>query len=134
MPAPQFNKKVTTQRWYSLTFQSNVYLNDELQHTAKVEIAKVLKEKFPNIHEMYSYVHCNLVFSMPTNNPVETLNEIIKLLQIPLISKKIPQLLWNVNLVAALTSANENYMYINGDDGQNANFENAIVTFHQNPR
>ncbi len=103
-------------------YQSNETLNEELHHQAKRAIAEVLVE-FP-IHEMHSYIHGNIIFSIGTNNPVSSFDDIVEALEIPL-AINTPPLHFSLTLVSR-TSKNQNIMYIDGLDDLDTHFLDSI--------
>ncbi len=119
MPSPQFNKKITTNRWYTLTYQSTRALNDAEHHQVKRKIAEILVNNF-TIQEIHSYVHSNIVFAINTNVESQVFDEIVQNLNAPLINY-VPRLHFNIALVAK-NDSNVNFMYIDGIDSMNSNF------------
>lgn len=126
MASPQFNKKVSTTRWYSLTYQSNATLTADLHNQVKPVIAKLLVDAF-TIGEIHSYIHGSIVFSINTTTPFSKFDEIVTVLAIPLAGRS-PRLHFELTLVAK-NQNNVHYMYIDGIDSMDTNFQNSIVGF-----
>lgn len=124
--APQFDKLPGTPSWFSLTYQSNNELNKkfkrEFKPSAKVAIAKILNDNFSI--EIHSYLHCNIIFSINTNNPFTEFDKIFSIL----LKSMDNRLLFNLSLVSKNSSSHpENIMYINGSDNIENNFRRAIA-------
>jgi hypothetical protein len=126
MPSPQFNKEKSQNRWYTITYQSNGLLTEELHHQVKSKIAKILVDAFP-IVEIHSYIHGSVVFSLNTNSPLLKFDEIVVALTVPL-AKHSPKLHFELALVARLDNG-INYMYIDGIDSMDVNFLESIKDF-----
>ncbi|HET8964252.1 MAG TPA: hypothetical protein VFM99_10155 [Chitinophagales bacterium] len=126
MSAPQFNKEVSPNRWYLLTYQSNEILNEKTHHQVKKDIAKVLVDKFP-IKDLHSYIHGNIAFSINTLAPISILDKLINQIKEPLATYS-PPLLFSINLISK-NDDNKQFLYIYGDDTMDKNFKELIKEF-----
>ena len=128
MPPPQFNKRVSGLRWYSLTYQSNEILNNAVHGKIKRIIAGYLVGNF-NIVEIHSYIHGNIIFGITTNRPIALFDEIIECIIEPLVDMP-PPLLFSLVLVAKNDDAHINYMYVYGSDAMDMHFLDSISDFY----
>lgn len=127
MPVSQFNKKVSSNRWYLLTYQSNKILNDELHNQVKTFIAELLVDKFP-IVDLHSYIHGNILFSINTNKPLNTFDEVVNTIKVPLTTYTYP-LLFSLVIAPKTSTGDVNFMYISGSDEMDTNFRTSVQDF-----
>ena len=117
--------------WFSLTLESNGEVNKKLEENAKIAITRILVDIDGfNIVELYSFVHCNIIFGVNTSNPHVVFKKIHETLSKPIVENT-PSIL--INLTLAARSDNEIYLHINGSKKMNENFLNSISDFFTNP-
>lgn len=130
MASPQLNNSPLNFWWYSLTYQSNELINDELHNKTKVEITKIIVDGF-NINEIHSFIHGHIVFGINTIKPTTILSEIVKALNEPL-ARYSPPLLFSINLMAKSNPTSGKgivHAYVNGSDDMENHFKESIKEF-----
>lgn len=122
----QLNFPISPNRFITVTYQSNDYLNRELDNKVKQNIAEILIE-VADVKKIHSYVHGQIIIEIPSNNSVGTLKKVVEALSKPMASLA-PPLLYSVDL-AANSGNNQNWIYVNGDSEMNTNFLKSISEF-----
>ena len=132
MSSPQFDRKSSTIRWYSLTYQSNDILDKKVYQSSAIEIAKNLTDKF-QIKEIHNYLHGNLIFAAYDNFFPDTEFDHFWIELTGVLPKHIPKLFFNLCLVSKSASIpNKCFMYLDGSDELDISFLEAIHDVHIN--
>ncbi|HEY9083718.1 MAG: hypothetical protein COA31_006480 [Flavobacteriales bacterium] len=127
--AAQLNFPVSDNRFITITYQSNDYLNEELDNKTKQEIAKILVEKL-DIKKIHSYIHGQIIIEVNNTNIITTLKDVISELAEPLASKT-PPLLYSVMMVPfTKDTPPKNLIYVDGNADMNNNFLASIDEFY----
>lgn len=81
----QLNFPISPNRFITVTYQSNDYLNRELDNKVKQNIAEILIE-VADVKKIHSYVHGQIIIEIPSNNSVGTLKKVVEALSKPMAS------------------------------------------------
>lgn len=127
--AAQLNFPVSNNFFISITYQSNDYLNEELDNKTKQEIAKTLVDNFA-IQNIHSYVHGQIIVEVSNYNVISVYKNMIKALAVPMASEA-PSLLYSVILAPKSNdNSQKNLIYVDGDADMNNNFLDSISEFY----
>jgi len=130
--AAQLNFPVSDNRFITITYQSNDYLNQEIDNRVKQEIAKTLVDNF-DIQNIHSYVHGQIIVEVSNYNIISVCKDIVKELAVPMASEA-PSLLYSVELASFIRKKTpppyENLLYVEGSDEMNKNFLESIKEFY----
>lgn len=129
---PQIHFPKTKNRYVTVTYQSNNYLNEEVDNKVKKVIAKSLFDAV-KILMFHSYVHGQIIVEVSDSSPIEDLKKIIAALEKPMASQT-PALLYT----ADLTSFSNNntpelptqWISVHGDSDMNTKFLKSIEDFY----
>lgn len=128
--AAQLNFPRCNNRFITVTYQSNNYLNEELDNKVKQNIASVIVEVV-DVKNIHSYVHGQIIVEVSNVNPIVSLKKIIRALSIPM-SSLTPALLYSVDITSTVGEAPNlvSNLYVNGDSEMNTNFLESIKEFY----
>lgn len=122
----QLNFPRSENRFICVTYQSNEYLNEELNNNVKPLIAKIIIDSIP-IENIYSYIHGQIIVEVKMEGVVSALTKLHNELKTPL-ANHTPKLLFCVNIVSFQKGVQplKNLIYVEGSDEMNANFLESI--------
>lgn len=125
MAAPQLNFPKNVNRFITVNYQSNDYLNKELDGQAKKYITEKLIEKI-DILAIHSYIHGQIIIEVSSTNVVSTLKKVVSELAKPLAAHS-PALHYSVDLASNSSDTPAiNWLYVFGSDDMNKNFLESI--------
>lgn len=129
----QLNFPKSNNRFITISYQSNNYLNEKLDGQAKQMIAKTLVENIPNINKIHSYVHGQIIIEISTSSKLlatTTLKNVVKALEKPMAANT-PALHYSVDLASKTGEKPpyENWIHVDGDVEMNKNFLKSIESF-----
>lgn len=131
---PQINYPKTNNRFITVTYQSNNYLNEELDNKVKQVIAKTIFDSV-KVLNFHSYVHGQIIVEISKENVVTDLKKIVNALAEPMTTHALPPnktLLYSVDLTSVLKGDDpvENLIFVCGDDEMNTSFLDSIKKFY----
>ncbi|MGQ3013123.1 MAG: hypothetical protein ACT6QS_05430 [Flavobacteriales bacterium] len=109
--------------WFSLTFQSNKELNNEIEHAAKTEIALILIRRF-NAINLSSKIRGNIIFCI-NNSEDGILRDVYNSLTRELLHYSSQPLLMNICKIGKDVNGNPLYIESPNEEMNNA-FQTAI--------